>query len=157
MEIVQEVKKIDKYKIALAEVDALIEKASEEEKSKISESFLIFVKNNKEKTYSFDIDNNKSLLEQNLRKETKILLSLIYRCYFCDEETKKKLEEDDSEYLKSLEYEKSKIYSYDDLFKKTKVEVLKNDDEKNNTEELINYKPSIISRIINKIKLIFKK
>ena len=157
MDIVQEVKKIDKYKMALVELEALIERATEEEKSKIPKSFREFITNNKAEEYVFEIDNNKSLLEQNLRKETKILLSLIYRSYFCNEETRIKLEANDSEYLKNLEKEKSKTYNYDKLFKKSKVETSKIVDEKTKSKEMINYKPSIILKIINRIKLIFKR
>ena len=62
-----------------------------------------------------------SLKEQNLLKETKIILSLIYRSYLCSPERSKKLKIDDDIELKMMQMEKDKKYSYENLFHKTKI------------------------------------
>ena len=156
MEIKTNIKSIDKYRKAMVEVDALIAIAPDEEKNKIPESFLQFIKANKLPEYRFEIDKSKSLLEQNLSRETKILLSLIYRSYFCDEETKQQLQQKDTEELKKIEEQNKENYNPDDLFKNKKIETVK-EEKSDDTKEMVEYKPSLFSRIVNKIKSIFKR
>ena len=153
MEITRNIMLIDKYRQAMVEVDALLEYASEQEKNNIPESFLRFIKNNKSKDYAFEIDINRSLEEQKIMRETKVLLSLIYRGYFCDEETKKQLQQEDAKQLKKIEEEKLEKYNPDNIFKKQ----IKNEETVMTNElAMIEYKQSFFSKFINKIKKIFK-
>ena len=45
--------------------------------------------------YKFEYDDSKELKDQNILRETKVLLSIMYRSYFCSEEEKKRLELED--------------------------------------------------------------
>lgn len=85
----------NKYKNALSEMNRILNLLSEDMKSKIPQSFIDFVNENKSETYDFNLDMNLPLKEQKLMKETKVILSLIYRSYLCDEDTRRKLEIDD--------------------------------------------------------------
>ncbi len=80
-------------------------------KSKIPQSFFEFVNKNKSETYCPNFDMDFPLKEQKLMRETKVILSLIYRSYLCDEDTKRKLEIDDIIEIRTK-------YSYENLFKK---------------------------------------
>ncbi len=60
-----------------------------------------------------NLDLELSLKEQNLLKETRIILSLLYRSYLCNAEQRKKLKIEDNKEL-------NEKYSYKNLFKKGK-------------------------------------
>lgn len=49
-------------------------------------------------------------------KETKIILSLIYRSYLCDIDTKKKLLQQDSKELNKIKEENKKKYNTKTMF-----------------------------------------
>ena len=66
--------------------------------------------------FNFDMP----LYEQNLLKETRMILSLIYRSYLCDSKQSRKLKIDDIIELKKNQIEIHKKYSYEKLFKKSK-------------------------------------
>jgi len=101
------------YKNALAEVDVILKAMPNELLSKIPKSFLKFVEEKKSSEYIVKIDVTKPLNEQELLKETRSIISLIYRSYLCAPEDKKKLKQKDDEELKEK-------YNYDNLFKKRK-------------------------------------
>ena len=58
--------------------------------------------------------------EQKILRETKAILSLIYRSYLCSSEESRKLKIDDSIELKIKQKELNEKYCYENLFKKTK-------------------------------------
>ena len=108
------------YENALAEVDSILKLMPEDLLHKIPKSFLDFVAQKKSKSYITNLDLDKPLNEQNLLKETRAILSLIYRSYLCDSEQRRKLEIDDIIELKKNQMELNQKYSYDNLFKKNK-------------------------------------
>ena len=89
------------YRNALAEVDTILKLMSEDLLHKIPSSFLNFIEQKKSKSYSTNLDLELSLNEKKLLRETRIILSLIYRSYLCSPEQKKKLELDDIIELKT--------------------------------------------------------
>lgn len=76
-------------KQAFSEVYDIINHMDNEIKEKIPNGFINLVKNNMDINYKIDIDYSQSIVNQNLLHETKILLSLIYRDYICDEKKEK--------------------------------------------------------------------
>lgn len=106
------------YQEAFAEVDYILGITSEELLKKIPKSLLDFIKKNKKKDYKFCINNELSLANQSLKKETKAIISLIYRNYFCSPEQSRKYKLND---LIELEEEKKRLkekYDPNNLFKK---------------------------------------
>lgn len=122
-----------------------------EMKSKISNSFIDFIENNKSNTYVSNINPKIPLREQNIRKETKEMLGIIYRDYLCSNEERIDLLQEENEELAKLEFEKRKLYNPDDIFKKKdlKENIIKKE------VGMIEYKESIIKKIITKIKNLF--
>lgn len=122
-----------------------------EMKSKISNSFINFIENNKSNTYVSNINPKIPLREQNIRKETKEMLGIIYRDYLCSNEERIDLLQEENEELAKLEFEKRKLYNPDDIFKKKdlKENIIKKE------VGMIEYKESIIKKIITKIKNLF--
>ncbi len=122
-----------------------------EMKSKISNGFIDFIESNKSNTYVSNINPKIPLREQNIRKETKEMLGIIYRDYLCSNEERIDLLQEENEELAKLEFEKRKLYNPDDIFKKKdlKENIIKQE------VGMIEYKESIIKRIITKIKNLF--
>lgn len=122
-----------------------------EMKSKISNSFIDFIESNQSNTYVSNINPKIPLREQNIRKETKEMLGIIYRDYLCSNEERIDLLQEENEELAKLEFEKRKLYNPDDIFKKKdlKENIIKKE------VGMIEYKESIIKRIITKIKNLF--
>lgn len=141
------------YKNAFSEVLFLINQMHEENKNKISKNFLDFLKENQNNEY---IPTGISLEDTNsLKRETKIILSIIYRNYFISKQEKEQKNKQDIELL-------NEMYSYEKIFQKTFCE----EEKKNNyTKEsrktkkseiacISNFK-NIINTIIKKIKDLF--
>ena len=99
------------YQNALAEVSTILPLLPKDLLEKIPKSLLNFIEQKKSKSYMLNVNLEKTLSEQNLLKETRIILSLLYRSYLCDPEQSRKLKIED-------EIEVNKKYSYENLFKK---------------------------------------
>ena len=101
------------YQNALAEVDTILKLLSKDLLEKIPNSFLDFIEQKKSKTYVTNLDMKLNSSEQNLMKETKAILSLIYRDYLCDFEQSRKLKIDDEIELRT-KYNPNNIFKRND-------------------------------------------
>lgn len=123
--------------------------------NKIPTGFIEMLKENMDKNYNVEIDYNKSINKQKLLKDTKIILSIIYRDYLCSEEKKKELIEKDKADLVRYENELREKYNPDKIFKNR---IQKNNTEKTreNTTAMVEYKENIFLKLIEFFKKIFK-
>ena len=119
--------------------------------SKISSNFLNKLKElSKNSNIIVKVDENKKLKEQNISKESKELIALIYYDYIADKEEKKEIiniwNKNEKLYQESL----NKKYNVDNIFKNTnKKSILK---EKSDLPDIIRK-----HSFIEKIKEFFKK
>lgn len=148
------VNKTEMYREAFCEVDEIIKNMPEEVNKKISEKFKKFIELNKSENYKPNINKNKPLKEQNLRRESLIILSLIYRSFICSEDEKKRLLEEDKRKLEEHQKEIKEKYDPNNIFKK-KTESYK--ETEMNSNLLMIEKENIIKRLITKILRIFSK
>ncbi len=86
-------------KQAFREVYDIIRHMEDELSEKIPKSFKEILKENMDLAYPVKIDYGKSINEQELLHETRIILSLIYRDYLCSPEKRKELMEADRKEL----------------------------------------------------------
>lgn len=145
----------DNYKDAFCEVIEIIEHMPFNLKDKISIQFINFLKENKNYNYNFKIDKEVSLSNQNLKKETKILLSLIYRSYLCSEEEKNELYNKDKIEMQEKEEERKRKYNPDNIFPKSEI-----NDNKENSEIIMKNSITVIEKenfIIKVLKKILSK
>ena len=100
------------------------------------------------------IDSKKTLEEQEISEESKDLIALIYYSYVADDNLRKKIKKiwDDNE-KKEQETLRGK-YVQDNLFKRKKEKTI---DLKEETNQLIEYRETVFSKIIKKIKKLFNK
>ena len=137
------------------DISVIISMMPKEMKSKISNSFINFIENNKSKNYVSNINPKVPLREQYIRKETKEMLGIIYRDYLCNDEERINLIHQEKWELEEIETEKREKYNLDNIFKKNNIN--ENDKGKSTKTEvsIVEYKESIIKRIIIKIKKLF--
>lgn len=142
--------------IAYAEIDEILNLLEDRYREKVPEKVRNFFKEEKMVDYVPTIDIKIPLIQQNLKRETIVLLSILNLIYWCDtlEEKQEILDE-----LSNNEKEKQDLlekYNPDNLFKKRQEEK----QEVAHIEELsvVEYKkPNFIQKILSKIARLFKK
>lgn len=147
------------YNKRLVEVDEILNYLSEEDLEKIPDDIKQVIKDNKDKDYNWNYDKDKLLKEQDVSRDTIAILSYLNMEYLLNEKQKQFMEEihkRNEQEKRKKEYSNETQYNYEDLFKrKNKVEDTNNEQEElalNQVKE-----ETFIRKIINKIKLFFKK
>ncbi len=140
------------YKQSLSELNIIFGYMDESLLDKIPQKIFEFVNKNRDRDYVPDIKKNIPINEQDLKKDTKVLLSILYRNYLCDEETKKRLLEEDK--IAIEEYRRSHN-NFEETIRETKsIEQVSTDEQ----VQIIDYeKPKWYKVLFDKIKAIFKK
>ena len=143
---------------AFSETYDVINHMSKEMQEKIPKSFINLIKENRDLDYNFNIDYSTDIKKQ-LLKETKVILSLIYRDCLCSKEKRQELLDIDVEEIEREEKEPQEKYQIDfDSRKKEKlqdVEELKNKEQETLPIKVEKYKWYI--KVINFIKKILKR
>lgn len=145
--------KINNYKKALVEVDAVLSCLDYNEYKKIPANIINAIENNKDEEYTYDYDEELEYEDWSLMPETKAILYNIFKKYLATEEQRKYLQQKERLENYKIESEKIKKYNSENLFKKEK-EVKKVEQEENN--ELIVKRDSSFKRILEKLKSIFR-
>ena len=145
--------KINNYKKALVEVDAVLSCLDYNEYKKIPANIIDAIENNKDEEYMYDYDEELEYEDWSLMPETKAILYNIFKKYLATEEQRKYLQQKERLENYKIESEKIKKYNSENLFKKEK-EVKKVEQEENN--ELIVKRDSSFKRILEKLKSIFR-
>lgn len=153
-------KEIDKQ--AVAEVLEILSNSEKEITNKIPENFMRFLKENADKEYKVNIDFNNEHWDDTIKKETKVILALIYRDYLVSEEEKIRLLKEEKERLDKEEQELHEKYNPDNLFKNnvttTKKENIEEKQEELNNMKMIEVKEdSWFKKIWKKIISMFGK
>lgn len=103
---------------------------------------------------SYYIEKNKKLCEQYITEESKDLISLIFYSYIADENEKKELldawNKNEDVYQEKLREK----YNPDNIFEKRRTTY--NEQAITNELAVVEYKETLINKIINKIKKLFK-
>lgn len=141
------------YREAFTEVNEILKYFNKDLLKKIPKEFIKNIKENMSTTYKVIYDNTKSLNEQNIKQETRAILSIIYRDYICDKETKEKIIQNDRKEWLQLEEKKKEEYKNTELFKSP----IKNQNISNDKYLKVVEKQNIIIKIIEKIKEIWRK
>lgn len=87
---------------SFSEVYDIINHLEENLLKKIPKSFIKIIEEQMDKTYKVNIDYSKNINEQVLFRETKVILSLIYRDYIVEKDERKKLLDQENKRIQSL-------------------------------------------------------
>lgn len=145
------------YEEAFSEVDEVLKLMPIDLLSKIPTKFRQAISENKAENYIVKIQE--PLEEQSLKKETVVILGLIYRDFLASPEEREQLQLRDAEELKRIEQEMKEQYDIENVFKKRKNnKKSKNlEDEQFGTELTLYDEPGFLQKFFNLIKGIFKK
>lgn len=129
----------DEINKSFTEVLDIINHMEEKLYVKIPKEFIKLITENRDKNYEITIDYSRGINESNLLKETRVILSLIYRNYICSEEEREKLFLEDKEVQKRHKEELNKIYAVN--FKR-KVQNKEKDEKhlENTKKQMVKYK-----------------
>lgn len=133
--------------LAYAEIDEILNLLEDDYRERVPKKVRDFFKEEKMKDYHPEIDIEKPLIEQNLKRETMVLLAILNLNYWCENEEEKQrfLNELDKNEEEKKELEEK--YNPDNLFKK------KQDESTENNLQIIEYKkPNFIQILLTKIK-----
>ena len=149
------------YNKRLVEVDEILNYLSEEELMKIPEDIRQVIKENKDKEYTWNYNEEKLLKEQNVCRDTIAILSYLNMEYLLNEQQKELMNEihrvNEQEKMQK-EYSTDNQYDYEDLFKKKeKTEEIEEIDSKKEVALIEIKKETFFRKLINKLKLFFKK
>lgn len=151
------------YKIAFSEVDDILYFTDRSVVSQIPESFIRFIRENKEENYISKINPYMSLDEQDVSSKAKAIIALIYRSYIASDKEKEVFELKDKKEFEKIENEKREKYNPDEIFKNIKQEIETEEIHTESMEDLSIEKSldlvhkNIFEKIIIEIKYFFKK
>ncbi len=152
---------IQDSKIAYSEIYAIINLMEDQFIDKVPKKIKDFFEEERDKEYYPIIDVNIELDEQNLQRETIVLLAILKLNYWCDSEEEKQeilKSFSDNENLKIKEqqelYEK---YNPDNIFKKKEQNTVVEDKEVVNSLSMVEYKKTnFIKKLLSKIRSLLK-
>ena len=147
---------------AFSEVYDVINHMEEKMQEKIPKNFMNLIKDNRDLSYDFKIDYTGDIKKQ-LLKESKIILSLIYRDYLCSKEKREELLSLDLEEIRREEKILQEKYQID--FESRKKEKAQSEESKEKEQEekqkenlpVEVEKEKWYMKIFNFIKKIFKR
>lgn len=140
--------------LAYAEIDEILNLLEDNYRERVPKKVRDFFKEEKMKDYHPEIDIEKTLIEQNLKRETMVLLAILNLNYWCENEEEKQrfLNELDKNEEEKKELEEK--YNPDNLFKKEKqIKILKEE----NTSLIEYKKTNMLKRVFEKIMNFFKR
>ena len=140
------------YANAFTEVLTILKFISKEEYEKVPLDIIEIIEDNCNQSYSVEYNPDIPLANQNISKEARIIIALLFRDYWATQEQKNKIELKEKYDISILEAEKVKKYNTDDLFKKNKSDYSYKHKEDNN--QLVEDKETLftkLKRIILKI------
>lgn len=141
------------YREAFTEVNEILKYFNKELLNKIPKEIIENIEKNMSTSYKIVYDNTKGINEQNLKQETRAILSVIYRDYICDKEKREEIIQKDRKELANLEQKKKEEYENKEIFK-TNIQTQKPNE--NQALQVIE-KQNIIRKIIEKIRNIWRK
>lgn len=139
---------MNNYYNALSEVSTILQHLELKELKKIPMEIIKNIEENKNLEYTYKIDNEKKLNEQEILPETQAILSILYRDYIATEEKRKTIRQKERIQLIRAEKEKEQIYSNKILFKAK---------EETTAMEIVGEKQTLIKNIKNKIIKLLRK
>ena len=141
----------------LSELDVLLDYIEPEEWLKIPDNVIFYIKENKNKEYNWKYDEDKSIEEQKLNKDTFALLTFLMYKYIATEEEKKKI----NVLVDEVTEELKKKYDVSNIFKEKSTMVASHEEnfmpEQTALVKVDIKKENFFNAIMEFFKKIFKK
>lgn len=143
--------------MAYSEIYEILKLMEDEDKERVPQEVRDFFEEQRMKEYKPKIRTDIPLTEQNLRRETVVLLTILVINYWCDSEEEKQSFINELEKNEKVKKELQEKYNPDNLFKnrkKTKEDVVM---EQIENVGMIKYKENIITKLKEWFRKIFNK
>jgi len=147
----------DNYPKAYKEIIEILKYVPEESVNKIPKEMRDMFEAKQLKTYTFQIDTEKTFEEQEILEETKAILANIFRDYWATDYQKAKIIEKENQDREELERQKREKYNPKDIFNNIIINqnVQEQLSEEYNKNLPMEVKESFYKKIINFIKSLF--
>ena len=132
--------------MAYSEIYEILNLMEDEDKERVPQEIRDFFEEQRMKEYKPNIRTDIPLTEQNLKRETVVLLTILVINYWCDSEEEKQSFIDELEKNEKIKKELQEKYNPDNLFKnrkKTKEDVVM---EQVENVEMIQYKENLFTK-----------
>ena len=142
--------------MAYSEIYEILNLMEDEDKERVPQEVRDFFEEQRMKEYKPNIRTDIPLTEQNLKRETVVLLTILVINYWCDSEEEKQSFIDELEKNEKIKMELQE-YNLDNLFKnrrKTKEDVVM---EQVENVEMIQYKENLFTKLKKWFEKIFNK
>lgn len=140
------------YSEAISEILEILENSDDAIRKRIPTKLIEFWENNRSTTYIPKLDHTKSLKEMKLKEKTKDIITMIYLNYLADENekeiTRRIIKKNEENYQLMLREK----YNPDNIFKNRNRENIIENQKETDEKSIIEYKESILKKIINSIK-----
>ena len=147
-----------KYARAYTEVLELLKHIPEDEVDKIPKTELQFYENNCDKNYKYEYNDELRVDEQIISREANTVIIAIYMNHFANENQKSVIEKILKQNSVEEEKKKEEKYDIDKIYERNKKMQESGEINKENLPvDISKNEDSLIKRIINKIKSLFKR
>lgn len=119
---------------------------------KVPNKFKELIISEKDNSFKPNIKIDTPLESQNLQKDTLTILAILYLNYWCESEQE---EEELIKLFNEVDKQNAEKYSIDNIFKKRQNDT--NTIEEDGNISLIEYKENFFLKLINKVKMLFKR
>ena len=143
--------------MAYSEIYEILNLMEDEDKERVPQEVRDFFEEQRMKEYKPKIRTDIPLTEQNLKRETVVLLTILVINYWCDSEEEKQSFIDELEKNEKIKKELQEKYNPDNLFKnrkKTKEDVVM---EQVENVEMIQYKENLFTKLKKWFEKMFNK
>ena len=137
------------------EVVEILRYIPREDFNKIPKDMLKMFNENRNPNYSFKYNPSKTLKDQNVSKEARLIIAVLFKNYWATEKQRMKIINKQEYDLEKLENEKREIYNPDSIFKNK--DNSENDYQGNEKETaLVEYKENFFTKLKKYIMNFFK-
>ena len=143
--------------MAYSEIYEILNLMEDEDKERVPQEVRNFFEEQRMKEYKPKIRTDMPLTEQNLRRETLVLLTILIINYWCDSEEEKQSFIDELGKNEKIKMKLQEKYNPDNLFKnrkKTKEDIVM---EQVENVEIIQYKENLFTKLKKWFEKIFNK
>ncbi len=145
----------DNVSCAYKEIYEILKIFPKELVDRIPKYKLDYIKQNMDESYEYNITketfDGKTMLD-----ETSAILAILFRDYWATEKQKNKIINYHNTQREKIVNEIKEKYDPENVFKQRRIEEEKIDEKKENLS-VVEYKENILKKLLNKIKLIFKR
>lgn len=142
--------------MAYSEIFEILSLMEDEDKERVPQEVRDFFEEQRMKEYKPKIRTDIPLTEQNLKRETVVLLTILIINYWCDSEEEKQSFINELEKNEKIKKELAEKYNSDSLFKNKKTNE-ENVMQQISDIDMIQYKENIITKLKEWFRKIFNK